>query len=555
MPDLLHSLHKSDLGHLRIVAGFWGLELESTDTDSALEELCASLLDLESVSETLEVLPPEARSALTALVEAGGKMEWSAFARKYGGIREMGAGRRDRERPHLKPASTSEILLYRGLLAKAFFDTDKGLQEFAYVPEDLFEIIVEAGAADSTPTAQNEPLGRPATPVEKALEIPATDFILDDATTYLAALRTNMESNGLSLERQEQVPALQKLLTAAGLIKKNILQPEAVKKFLEALRPEALTMLYNAWLASDTFDELRLLPGLICEGEWKNQPQVTREFLVNLIRDIPQGKWWSIPAFVKAIKEKYPDFQRPAGDYDSWFIKRESDGQFLRGFAYWDAVDGALVKYLIQTLHWLGKADLASPEEGKEATAFKMRSKVEGQKSGDLRPATFDGKIIVSSSGRITVSRHFSRAVRYQIARFCEWGGEKNDEYNYSISAKSLKRANGQGLKAEQLLTLLVKHTNGNVPPALVRALKRWDASGAEARVESLLVLRVSKPEVMEEMRKSKAGKFLGEMLSPTAVIVKSGAIEKVMAALAELGLLAEVMHDESNRDTPRAAK
>lgn len=559
MPDLFHSLHKFDLGHLRIVAGFWGLELESTDTESALEELCASLLDLESVSETLAVLPPEARSALTALVEAGGKMEWSAFARKYGEIREMGAGRRDRERPHHKPTSASEILFYRGLLAKAFFDTDKGLQEFAYIPDDLLEIIEEAGAQRGAPAAQNEPLGRPATPVEKAYEIPATDHILDDATTYLAALRIGDESSSRSRFKRD----LQELLRTSGLIKKNALQPEAVKKFLEAPRPEALTMLYNAWLKSDTFDELRLIPGLVCEGEWKNQPQVTREFLMNLIRDIPQGKWWSIPAFVKAIKEKYPDFQRPAGDYDSWFIKRASDGQFLRGFAYWDSVDGALVKYVIQTLHWLGKADLASPEEGKEATAFKMRSKVEepalsvskGQKSGDLRSSTFDGKIIASSNGRITISRFFSRAARYQIARFCEWGEEKKDEYNYFISAKSLKRANGQGLKAEQLLAMLVKYTNGNVPPSLVKALKRWDANGPEARVESLLVLRVSKPEVMEEMRKSRAGKFLGELLSPTAVVVQSGAIEKVMAALTELGLLAEVMHDESNRDTPRAAK
>jgi hypothetical protein len=46
------------------------------------------------------------------------------------------------------------------------------------------------------PAQKNEPLGRPATPVEKAFEIPATDYILDDATTYLAALR-NRESNGL----------------------------------------------------------------------------------------------------------------------------------------------------------------------------------------------------------------------------------------------------------------------------------------------------------------------------------------------------------------------
>jgi hypothetical protein len=151
------------------------------------------------------------------------------------------------------------------------------------------------------------------------------------------------------------------------------------------------------------------------------------------------------------------------------------------------------------------------------------------------------GKIVVSSNGKITVSRYFSRAVRYQISRFCEWDDEKGDDYLYSVSAKSLMRAGEQGLKAEQLLAMLVKHTNGVVPPAMVKALKRWEQHGAEARVESLLVLRVSRPEVMEEMRSSKAGKFLGELLSPTAVVVKSGAIEKVMEAITELGLLAEI--------------
>ena len=46
-------------------------------------------------------------------------------------------------------------------------------------------------------------------------------------------------------------------------------------------------------------------------------------------------------------------------------------------------------------------------------------------------------------------------------------------------------------------------------------------------------------------MRKSKAGKFLGELLSPTAVIIKQRTIEKIVEALAELGLLAEVHIDE----------
>lgn len=542
MPDLSHSLHKTDIGHLRIIAELWGLELESNDFDSALEELCASLLDLEAVSETLDILQAPAKTSLTELINANGKIEWSVFARKHGEIREMGAGKRDRERPHLKPASTSEILFYRALIAKAFFENEKGLQEFAYIPDDLLEVIemVNEEKKEERGKIKNEPLGRPATPVEKSFEILTNDFILDEATTYLAALR--MEDENRSRFKRDLIS----LLETANLIKNKKLQPENVKTFLEASRTDAIDNLYKAWLKSNTFDELRLIPTIICEGEWKNQPQVTREFLMNLINDIPQGKWWSLNAFLKAIKEKFPDFQRPAGDYDSWFIKRESDGQYLRGFAYWDSVDGALIKYLIQTLHWLGKVDLASAEEGGAISSFRLSSFIEKKEER--------GKIVVSSNGKVSVSRYFSRAVRYQIARFCDWDEEKNDNFNYSISAKSLKRATEQGLKAEQLLALLVKHTNNTVPPALVKALKNWNANGSEARVENLFVLRVNKPEVIEEMRKSKAGKFLGELLSPTAVIIKSGAIQKITEALAELGLLAEVNiqgdeHDKNKLD------
>ena len=78
----------------------------------------------------------------------------------------------------------------------------------------------------------------------------------------------------------------------------------------------------------------------------------------------------------------------------------------------------------------------------------------------------------------------------------------------------------------------------------MVKALKRWEVNGTEARAETQVVLRLSKPEVLEEMRKSNAAKYLGEVLSPTAVIVKSGAVQKVMDALAELGLFAEVVKD-----------
>jgi len=533
MPDLFHSLLKQDIGHLRIIADLWGLELDSSTTEGALEELSASLLDPELLSELIDSLSPEADSAITSLVNSGGRVPWVTFTRTNGDIRQAGAGKRDREKLHLKPTSTTEVLYYRGIVARAFFDTEKGPQEFAYIPDDILKLIQNSQEKQIVVGAEvnSEPIGRPASPGERGQEILASDSILDDATTLLAALRLGIEPPETKIPN----PIVKAFLQTAKIInKKGTPQPEPIKKFLEASRKEALSMLANEWIESNSFNELKLMPSIICEGEWTNQPLETREFLLNLLDAIPEGKWWSLNAFIRDIKNKYADFQRPASDYDSWFIKRASDGQYLRGFAYWDQVDGALIKYFITNiLHWLGQIDLSTVEGASEPTSFRLSSfeNVKEEK----------GEISVSSNGKISIERTALRVVRYQISRFCEWDGEKKDAYQYHVTTNSLIKAKEQGLKPEHLLALLVKHTNNKVPPSLVKALKRWEVNGTEARVETQTILRLSKPEILEEMRKSKAARFLGDVLSPTTVIVKSGAIQKVMDALTELGLLTEV--------------
>jgi hypothetical protein len=323
------------------------------------------------------------------------------------------------------------------------------------------------------------------------------------------------------------------------LIKGTAPQPEPVKSFLESPRPDALAFLQNAWIESETLNELQLMPGIICEGEWKNQPQETREFLLNLLDAIPEGKWWSLNAFVRDIKQKYADFQRPAGDYDSWFIRRASDGQYLRGFASWDQVDGALIKYFITNiLHWLGQVDLCVAEGAPEPTSFQIMAHPSQITNIENK------KLNISSQGVISVPRLAPRVVRYQVSRFCEWDEPKEDVYRYRISTNSLTKAKEQGLKVEHLLALLSRHSDAGIPPSLVKALKRWEVNGTEARVQTQIILKVSRPEVLEEMRKSRAAKFLGEVIGPTTVIVKSGAIQKVMEVLTELGLLTEVTRD-----------
>ncbi|GAB4504119.1 MAG: hypothetical protein Fur0043_11120 [Anaerolineales bacterium] len=533
MPNLLQSLQSHDVGHLRLVAELWGIDLDETD---AAAHLAVSLLDPDLLAETLGILPPPARAALAVLVARGGRIPWPEFARQFGEIRSMGPAKRDREQPHRQPASPAEALYYHALLAKAFFDAPSGPLEFAYIPDDVLPLLenrLETVAA----SARAESLGRPASPGEKAHPLPPCNALLDDATTLLAALRM-----GIALpETTIPTAVLETFLQAANILRKTGPSPEAVKAFLEAPPVEALAKLTQAWQESDSFDELRQLPGLVCEGEWTHQPQVTRAFLLDLLEAIPPGKWWSLAAFIREVKARYPDFQRPAGDYDSWFIKRQADGVYLRGFAYWDQVDGALIRYLISgPLFWLGRVELATAEEGGEITAFRFVAQETKKEE--------KGKISVASNGRILVERMASRVARYQIARFCEWEQPKADAYAYRLSPASLERAARQGLKVEHLLSLLAKYASGGVPPVLAKALKRWEVNGTEARVQKRVVLTVSRPEVLEEMRKSSAGRFLGERLGPTAVIVKDGAQSKVLAALAELGLLAEDVSEMSLR-------
>jgi len=545
MPDLKQSLHGLDIGHIRIVARLWGIELTAPDLPVAVDQLVAAVSNPDQVAEVLDTLPAKAHTALSALLDGEGRMPWGAFVRRFGEIREMGAARRDRESPHLNPVSTAETLYYHALLARAFFDTANGPQEFAYLPDDLLKLIEHEerkvlrgkshGSATRIEEKDVEPLGRLASPGEKAFVIPSSDRILDDACTLLTALRLGIEPPPLAIPTS----ILLDLLMAAHLLRDSMPQPEPVKTFLEMPRNQALILLFDAWQASETFNELRQVPGLICEGEWKDQPLVTREFLLELLSEIPTDKWWSLPAFLRAVKENYPDFQRPAGDYDSWFIKRLSDGEYLRGFTHWDEVDGALIRYFITgILYWLGVVDLACAEDGGNPTAFRI---LENEKTGLTQE---NAKLAVASNGRISIPRLAPRATRYLIARFCEWEEPVKDEYRYRVTPASLTRARQQQLKPDQLLALLHKYAATPLPPPFVRAIQRWELNGTEARIENPVILRVSKPEVLEELRKSKAGRFLGEILGPTVVIIKGDAAAKVLAALAEMGMLAEEIRE-----------
>ena len=58
------------------------------------------------------------------------------------------------------------------------------------------------------------------------------------------------------------------------------LKLDLVKTFLESSRSAALLQMVQSWMNSIHFNELRQVPGLVCEGIWKNDPYKPRRFLI-----------------------------------------------------------------------------------------------------------------------------------------------------------------------------------------------------------------------------------------------------------------------------------
>jgi hypothetical protein len=542
MPDLNQSLKNEGLGRLLQVAELWSLSIQTSNPRSARESLVVGMLDPALIRDMLDGLSEVAAAALEDLATHQGRLDWPVFSLRYGDIRPMGPARAARETPWKTPQSPAEALWFRALIHRAFFDTPEGLQEFAYIPDDLLLYLARPR------NAQTVLPGRPAIPAEYEKVRGRRDRILDDITAYLVALR---------LEQPDRVPAsprrsfIHAMLRSLDLIDENDRpRPEAVRAFLALPRDQAMSQVVQDWLVTPSVDEVRMLPGLQAEGTWTNEPLRVRLLVLSWLDGLPAASWWSLESLVSGVRNHHPHFQRPDGDYGSWFLKDTESGSFLHGVDNWDRVEGDLIRYLVSgPLFWLGILQLGGdrkpswPNGSLKASAFRFSPEADELLSGQA-PAGFNRKenqrVYVRTDGRIGVPHRAPRAARYQIARFASWQGEKGGEFRYQLTPSSLELAREQGLRLKHLFAIFQNHTDG-IPPNVSKALWAWEETGAGARIESLIVLRLGDPAMLDALRKSRAGRFLGDILGPAAVAIKPGAEIKVLETLAELGWLGEI--------------
>lgn len=537
MPGLAAILHGRDLSALKMTAALWGIPLDAPNAKTALPALLDTLHDYELVTEVVEALPADSAAALTALQQAGGRLPADTFTRQFGEIREMGAAQRDRLRPDLNPVSAAERLWYMALIAKEFLADGSGLREFVFIPDEFQLMLQESGDVIHAPApAAAELIGAPLEEKDLTRILPADDRLLDAATTLLAALRMELDPAAIPTDEWPVSPAqLCALLSAADILSaEGNPQPEPTRAFLELPRADALTLLYDSWLKSPAYSDLRLLPGLTFDGAWTDRPLQTRQAILSLLHTLPANTWWDLSALVAEVKLTAPDFLRSAGEYESWFIRRDVTDLYLSGYAHWNEIEGLwLRQFITVTLHALGRADLAARANSRESDAFRLIAHPR------VSPET--GKVTVYADGRLEVPRSVPRSLRYQLARFSEWGELRADVFHYRVTAQSLARAKSQGLTAAHLSTLLKRLKDDSVAPAVFRWLQSFEAHGPGARLQSARLLRFQTADQLALFLNTKAARYVDEQLSPTIVTLKVDSADPILRALTEIGLLGQV--------------
>lgn len=551
----MRSLEQALLDHeliiLRVIGEWLGLDLTGKDKSGAVAELAGELAQVDLVRE-MEYLEPEEAAALTDLVRQGGRSPVAAFERAHGEVRLMGPGRMEREEPWLDPISPAESLWYRGFLYRGFDQTTEGALEFFYLPHELLaRLAPQPVARQETRAEEAEPVLRPVPPPEET-RAPPTDAV-DDLTTLLAlAQRTGLQSerlpnlDGLLMnpdrDRRSLLLTLSTEMSLLRRVDERLRPTRAAIDWLQQSREAQLRALVDAWSRS-IWNELRHTPGLVAEGEsWQNDPLAARTALMDALP--PDDNWYRLADVVAVIRQQDPDFQRPDGNYETWYIRDAETRQYLSGFDNWNWVEGRLLRFLIEgPLHWLGMVELSAVTDPERA-AYRLAPRALAWLE-DTPPATDEVRVplVVQPEGVLLVPYNANRYERFQAARIADPEPlTPGKPYRYRIVPSSLAEAQGQGISPERMLQFLETAAGRPVPAGVRRGITRWAEKGIEGRLQSAVVLRVGDPDILETLRANpKTRDYIGETLGELAVVIREGQWEAFRQAVAQLGLLLDV--------------
>ena len=490
MPSLRQSLAQRDVIEWRIIAQNQGLLLDDVGDGDMLTALVEQMLRPEHVKDVWEDLAEEAREALRQLAALPDGMPVPTFQRKFGELRKIGPGRLRSEQPWKSPTGPGEILWHWGWITRGFQKRKEGVIELVSIPDDLLPLLPLGELSKNAVPPLPKPWPQPA--ASRALG----ELLLDDLGTLLAyvqnhqvwlrsqdrwrlkdlqALAPRLRLSNIRKQPLEAGGPLHLLFFTAkklGLLAVRNRQQQfgkALRPWLEQSRAGQMSSLFRAWYTADDWNDLCLTPGLRClEGAWRNDPVLARSTLLTQLERVEPGQWFALDDFIAMMYEHLPDFQRPSGIYDTWYIQNRA-GEFLRGFEHWPAVEGRLIRYIWQgPLFWLGVVAL-----DERAELWSLTRQGANMLQGIVPSETASGPVLtVHENYVITLSPHIGLWDRLRVALFAFWQSSE-PEFSYLITKRGVQRAHRHGVSARRILDFLERASDGHVPDNIRKALLR----------------------------------------------------------------------------------
>ena len=492
MKTLEQHLHEQPLAVLRAIARQQGLLVEMSEKEAGIAALVTQMLDRDHLLQVWNELSPREKAALSFLVAEANQAPVATFQRRFGELRRFGPGRLQQEQPWETPNDAAEQLWYKGLITRGFLDTPDGLAECIGIPTDLLPLLPVAVAEKGfiLPQAENE---------APAVIRQENERLLDDLATLLIYVQNervwlNSEGQWRAKDLQALLPQLQtpptdpdQPLSPGGRLpllfhlanrlnfltvdrRRQRLHASAIQPWLELSRAEQAATLFRAWCDSAEWNDLCVTPGLHCEqGNWRNDPMATRQALLHMLGQGQAGVWRRLDDFVSAVHDQQPDFQRPDGNYQTWYI-RNDEGVYLKGFENWSEVEGRLIRYLWSgPLFWLGVSAL---DEAGARWSLTSRGAAYLEDT-PISEKSESPPLIVTEDFRLLLPTGASLHDRFRVARFCLWEASWPG-YRYRITQRSLRRAAAASIDSDKILDFLIRATGDKIPGNVRNALTRF---------------------------------------------------------------------------------
>ncbi|MFN8454523.1 MAG: helicase-associated domain-containing protein [Anaerolineae bacterium] len=575
MKTLSQSLLDYEPALLRGIAAGRAVPLAGANQAQIVTRLAEALLSPAALAVVLAELSNEERAALQLLVNHGGQIEGPRFARDYGHIRPMGPARLEREQPWRRPVNPAESLWYKGLIYKAFQLTPEGNLEMVYIPTDMLPLmqLSPSAAATAPPTGERLQVVSAPTPHFTRSGEGRLRENLFSALVYLQTTPVRLEKTPKTGETppypylsakdkralveillpgetlEAELEFLLHLGQRAGFLtlKHGRLKPERdpTRAWLQSQPQAQIQQLQNTWRADPSWNELWRTPGLSPQPTgWENSSLRTRSKILDFLAQAATSteEWLSLQDFIAAIKRTEPDFQRPDGNYESWYIYNPQ-GQPLMGFAHWDEVEGGLIRYLItHILWWLGVVELGMASETASPAAFRITPSGWRFLHNLTEPEAAESKtplLRVDTNFYAVVPAQVSLYDRFQLARFAQLERREPQRVVYRITQASVSRALKNGVAADQITTFLARATQNQTPLKVIETVLTWGARQNTAKLEPVTLLRLSQPDLLAELRQHPTlSRCLGEIITPTTIVIPSDKVAEIRRLLTELGYL-----------------